>query len=842
VTVSGSPESGSSLALRRGRVTLGVLVDWLEDDYQNSVLSGIADAATEHDANLVCFAGGVLEAHERFGIQRNVIYDLAGPDNVDGIMILAGTLGNVVGTSELLRFSERYKPLPMCGIAVALPGMPSVLVDNATGMRQALVHLIEHHGHRRIAFIRGPEANEEAERRYRVYREVLEEFGLGLDDALVVVGDFHQESGVHAIERLLDVRGVSFTALVAASDYMALGAIQALSARGLSVPDDISVIGFDDVDEARFATPPLSTVRQPLREQGRRATELLLAQIQGSAVPEREVLHTDFVARGSCRCSSTSFVPPGIESRQVLLEQAEHAVRTQARQRLGVQRWARALAETGEALLTTFDLKSLVEVVAKQFPRLQIHSCFLSLYKVGSEPADRSRLILGYDREREPGPRTASRSFPSRELVPEDLLPTHRRFSYVVEPLFFKEEQLGFGVFEMGPREGVIYEALRDQISGALKGALLVRQVIEKDSERQRLLRYIVDVTPDMHKIQPLADLYQNILGQVTGLISAVEPTSAPLPGGSMPPPAPEAEGFLAIAEEESELSVRAATPRFSGAARVDECLQGEPLELLRRALSDGAIQIGKDATILPLRVGEIAAGIIYLDRPAVSPQDVELLEIFSNQATAAIQNMRLYEMAALDPLTGVHARRFFDQWLKREVKAAFRSAQPLSLLMIDMDNMKLINDTAGHLAGDQALAAMGKVLRQVTRENDVVGRWGGDEFALILPRSGTEAAERAAQRVLDLLGERSVRGPGGELPLRSSVGVSTLDLSAIDLPEPGLRLSASYLRDVAQSLVRSADEALYRAKKLGGARVCLGIATPSQASNTDAPISTREG
>src|SRR5690606_22120134 len=108
--------------------------------------------------------------------------------------------------------------------------------------------------------------------------------------------------------------------------------------------------------------------------------------------------------------------------------------------------------------------------------------------------------------------------------------------------------------------------------------------------------------------------------------------------------------------------------------------------------------------------------GMLYLERSNVDEHELELLATFSTQATVAIQNAQLYQMAALDPLTEVHARRFFDQWLPREVQGAFTGRRPLSVLMVDMDQMKRINDTGGHLAGDQALVTVGKVLREATR------------------------------------------------------------------------------------------------------------------------------
>ncbi|MBN1611919.1 MAG: substrate-binding domain-containing protein [Polyangiaceae bacterium] len=579
-----------------GRITLGLLVDWLEDDYQNTVLGGISDAASEHDANLIVFTGGALRSPLRFSVQRNVVYELAGPENVDGLMLMTGTIANFVGPAELARYCERFQPLPMCSIAVALPGTPSVLVDNATGTRQAIVHLIRAHGARRIAFLRGPDVNAEAERRFTVFRQVLEEHGIPLYSELVTVCDFQRPAGAAAVRKLLDERHVQFDALVAASDYIALGAMDELRVRGVRLPGDVAVVGFDDVEEARFETPPLTTVRQPLYEQGRRACEMLIASLHGESVPDKVILHTELVARRSCGCYSYQARPlvlrgadvpadtfddtfnagrrdvlkdmtqamrttaagtaPGWAERLVdafvadvksgaperfvcaledilveaaahegdlsrwqdvitalrrhalgplatdadarsiaedLLQQARLLVgsaveRAQGQHRLRAERWARTLSETGEALITTFDVVALMNGIATQFPRLQITSCYVALYDHEANPTEKLRLVLAYDEARPQAPSHAGTVYPARQLVPRELLPEERRHSYVVLPLFFKEHQLGIGLFETGPRHGTIYESLRDQVSAALKGALLVQEVIDKDKEQQRLL------------------------------------------------------------------------------------------------------------------------------------------------------------------------------------------------------------------------------------------------------------------------------------------------------------------------------------------------------------------
>ena len=201
-------------------------------------------------------------------------------------------------------------------------------------------------------------------------------------------------------------------------------------------------------------------------------------------------------------------------------------------------------------------------------------------------------------------------------------------------------------------------------------------------------LHYVLDATPTLHKIQPLDDLMREILGQMAGLMSTA---LAPQPGEPEPGRvlSPSPEGFLALLEDDAELSTRAGLGRFTPNRSVTDCLSPEGTKLLRDTLRQGEVQHNENVSVIPLRVGGLSLGVVYLEWPGPEAPDAGVLQIFANQAAVAIQNMQLYEMATLDPLTGVYVRRFFEQWLLRELRTAYRSRQPISLLMIDMDGLK---------------------------------------------------------------------------------------------------------------------------------------------------------
>jgi DNA-binding LacI/PurR family transcriptional regulator len=320
---------------------VALLVDWLDTGYQERIIRGAVHAARERHANLFVCAGGPFDDHDENGPARNRTYDLLAKELFDGLVLITGGLVHHGGEQALQRFLEPFRGVPICSLAQELPGTTSILIDNDVGMRSAMEHLSKFHGYRNIGFIKGAQGNPEAERRYAVYSESLEALGLSEDPRLVVDGAFTHEGGIAAVAEILDRRHVrvgEVHALLAANDTMALAAMQELARRKVRVPRDVAVVGFDDIEESRYTSPPLSTVRQPLVDQGRDAVRVVLDRALGLEQPEVVVHKTTLSVRRSCGCTGQgnrrpslpptrtgSFQTALVDRRQVLMAELSRA-------------------------------------------------------------------------------------------------------------------------------------------------------------------------------------------------------------------------------------------------------------------------------------------------------------------------------------------------------------------------------------------------------------------------------------------------------------------------------------------------------------------------------------
>ncbi len=579
-----------------GMVTSGPLLELSEEQWL-----GVSDAAQAGGCDVICFVGREVGHPDRYRRLSNAIYDLIPVDRMDALVVWTSRIGLLLSDAELAEFLRRFEPVPIVAVEHPVPGAPTVLMDNRGGMDQAVSHLIEVHGRRRIAFIGGPVNHSGAQERYAGYLDALARHGVPADPELVSVADswnWNPDAAADAMAKLLHRLAVPPDAVAAANDDYALGVLAALETVGIRTPDDMAVVGYDNHTNIRShelglvpvrsdegtapsvqwrvnvnaGTLELTTVRGPFHEMGTRAVELALARIRGEPVPETETIPTELVVRGSCGCFSSAYgqaapaetriahgpvlvpdtvaaglrealgdasagLPDGWAERLVtgflaethgrvegaflplLASYVRDSLRVGAaaadwwRGLFGLRRLARssvagpaALAaaddlwlrvqllleqtiqrlsdyrhlldekrdqtvrEAGQRLIVARDLDELATALVNELPKLGIPGCHVSVYAnldvfgdtVPATP-DGFRPVLRY----EDGQRLAATAEPTERSRP---------YSLVAESLYVVEGNLGVVLFEVGPRIGWIYEAMQEQLSGALRGVLFVQR------------------------------------------------------------------------------------------------------------------------------------------------------------------------------------------------------------------------------------------------------------------------------------------------------------------------------------------------------------------------------
>lgn len=288
-----------SLRSRRSS-TVGVLVFDISDPFCVLILRGI-----EKTLHSTPYLPILMDAHHERK-QFEGYLDLLMERRVEGLIVVANWLFDEGGL--LTGLKDKNMPTVVVGRDLSDKKIGSVIVDNESGGYEAMKHLYEL-GHRRIAVIRGPKMLSDSNRRWAGIQRFASEQGLALDPRLVrelpgaidPISGF--EGGAQLVEELIRSR-LKFTALVAFDDLTALGAVRALARSGRSAPRDCSIIGFDDVPLAALSTPGITTIRQPMEEMGRVATNRLLDVLreddgQGEVTPDLQLLPPSLVLRDS---------------------------------------------------------------------------------------------------------------------------------------------------------------------------------------------------------------------------------------------------------------------------------------------------------------------------------------------------------------------------------------------------------------------------------------------------------------------------------------------------------------------------------------------------------------
>jgi signal transduction histidine kinase/DNA-binding LacI/PurR family transcriptional regulator/AraC-like DNA-binding protein len=579
--------SSSSDARKHRNITLALLTTGPIDPNNRAIWAGVDAAcamAATSGVNLICYPGRLVQSPVGFESQRNVIYRMLDEETVDGLVVMGG-LNAWLTSEETSAFLQKFRPRPIVTTGIVEEGFPGVTVDNYHAMYEVIAHLVTVHQRSRIAFIRGQAGHQEADDRYRAYRDVLAYYNLPFDPQLVYQGDFKESGGILGANALLDEHNVQFDALVAASDNMAIGAMKTLQARGIRVPTDVAVAGLNGEEEGLVVNPPLTTAPLHFYEQAYQATRMVLSMLEGRDVPPRVILPTRMVVRQSCGCPDPlvthaeavphaekldsfteeirlldSLVFGGADSQlpvspddpmqrlfpnllktfleesrgrkkheflarfaetvhltahtnddftrwheilsilrqfalseltdtqsrlriENLVQQArvmigESARRHYAYQVLQADEKLHNLGEISQSLSVVTNLAELADVLERSLALLNIPRCYLFMYEDPLNPEGLVRFIYSYENHQRAFFDLQGQIFLANKLLPENLLSVQRRHSLVVEPLYFREDQLGYAIFEADPQQEAIYEILGGQISASLKRTLLTERNI----------------------------------------------------------------------------------------------------------------------------------------------------------------------------------------------------------------------------------------------------------------------------------------------------------------------------------------------------------------------------
>ncbi|MDG5816612.1 GGDEF domain-containing protein [Chitinispirillales bacterium ANBcel5] len=749
------------------RKTVGLFISELENSYTQSICRGITEAAKKADVNVIFFPGKSPKAPYDYQYQHNVIYDLPNRANIDALIIASGTMINFLTDEEFKNFYTKYSPLPVVSISIPLENTPGVFIDNKVGMRKLLNHLIVDHNIKRIAYLKGPESNSEANGRFDVYKAILREHHIEYDKSLVYTGDFTKYSGVDAISELIDKRKVQFDAIAAGNDEMALSAIDELKRRGIDVPGDIAVVGFDDVESARFCTPSLSTVTQPLYQQARKALELATDLIDKKEVTDI-TLNTDCIIRESCGCNLSSVESVSSNKKRGISTTA-FIVDTQS----GVN---------DQQIATLFSLLYKKSISGEDITEISSNLVKLFSLKLSSELLSDNELMNWQDMI------TDSRSMIVQAITDGGLISQ-------LEDLFHKlrvvlmESVMKYHSKNMSSNLSDI-RGLRSVLN------LLISDVYNRDGA----LKSIVPRIKKMGISSCYIYLYDKPQKQkLNAALNLKKPVRLIMAYGN--------EVNLNQCKMGKNVSAQDILNRKMFPEKRRYSLVISPLYYRDERQGFIVCEMNlPDTCVFESLVVEISCAL-KLTNLINSRQKIEEKLRYALEELETY-NKQLDNISQTDELTGLLNRRGFLKNSRTNMSVAKRMQQDGILFFADLDGLKQINDTYGHEEGDEAIITVADILRRTFRQNDAIARLGGDEFTIFTINTSMDMLKKFESRIYSFIDQYNRRS---EKPYTLSISIGAVPFD--------------YDKDIEiEELLAQADNKLYKKKKSKKASFAMNL------------------
>ena len=682
---------------RRRRI--GVVLDDMDGEYHEPLLDGVCRAAARLDIDLIFLPGRSPATPLLFEQQFGMVFQMAQEHAPDGLLIFGTLLQAYVDEDGLRAFIASFS-LPCVVIGVRDTGHPTVLLDNRSGFKELVLHLIDVHGHRDIAMVEGPPENRDAQERLAAYLEALQEAGVPPDPRLRANGLFHQASGSAAMSELLS-RGVPFSALVCANDESAQGALSVAVERGMRVPEDVAIAGFDDLLSIYRVGPSLTTVNQDIPALGDTGLRLLFERLSGEPVAALTAIPTRPVFRRTCGCMG--FVVPGSQERGVHARAQELVRQMEPPPDLFDELVHDVIALV--ASLTTPDKRAAFDQVLTRIA--------FAWLRHQSDVTPLQNLLLAIQRSfagpfdcADPG--EAAERLQVGQIVLANVLElfhTRARVSLSNNGWALRHEL-----------KSRVTTVDIDQLLSVLSGALTQLGV-----NTCMLALYEQPTTLERVRATALPTTSRLILALDRGQ-RRDDVVGAPFPTARL---LPDAIADADLARRWVVLPLFYMREHFGYMLLEREAVQRVTYTDLHHEIT-GAVH----SCLVVKELGSARDALrLDLDR-------------------ARRDNEALSHLAMRDELTGLFNRRGFFELARSMMTTARLTGQPLTLFFADLDGLKQINDRHGHEEGDAAIRAAAKVLLSTFRQDDVVSRLGGDEFVILTRADNLESLPEIEHRL----------------------------------------------------------------------------------------------
>ncbi len=676
---------------------IGLFIPSVDTYFEREVVSKLFSSMETRVCNLHVFCGQSIPADVSSVTPGDLVSILPPPGFLDGLIMTTASTINFVSLESVITMLAQYQGIPIVSISYPLENTYNILMDNEKGIRDIMTHLIDVHGFTDIIHLAGPKWSLEAQARAKAFLYMLQQNGLIKDNKRIIRANFTRNAGKAAALAMLKDYEKLPQAVVCCSDEVAFGFSKELEAHGLRIPDNITVTGFDNVIWSRFATPSISTVDQPLDEMMSRALGILIDITEGKSQPQNHLFAPKLVIRESCSCRGIKKDIIDVKNRldaiaDLPFETAESDEAIFKVNRNLIIRTIKSMLGNSNDLPKGVDrfLSAIFEALAADFctngAPFQLSVAVERFYIWAHRPytEDLEWKTLDFTIEAI-----------LRNLFPA---PEKRQFlDYFCLQFVYDLEMITRKIYNRD---------LFNQYDLTILGNRIINQFSAVTTYEQMLLTFRANC-----ELLNFKECYCCLL-------------ETPMP----------LNGFYDIHEVRNITMVfgKCQQEIFEEVKFTTETML--PPEMTR-------IGLGQNLAYFSLNSGSLLYGYFACDlddmlQPLASTVRQQLSSILARldllgkleEDTQNIMRISLH-----DALTGLLNRRGFFEEGQRILLEALEKKQEMVLLFGDMDNLKGINDTYGHQSGDMALKSTALCLKDALREGDIVSRFGGDEFALLL-------------------------------------------------------------------------------------------------------------